>query len=165
MYTVKAFDPSPAQQRWRDITFIVDDYHGYCHDWADEAKPFKSLVEAFEVADGLWFHSSGEVRTAIVDARGEQVYDSTWPVDLRTHPDFQVMPQPAWVAEFCAAMQSQRPDADRRLVQKQAQLLFPANRHSDPWYVMWAVVQDHRLPLDWPLRQPSLVQQGCEPGT
>jgi hypothetical protein len=165
MYTVKVFDPGAAKPGWRDIDFIVDDYHGYSHAWSDSARQFESLVEAFEVADGLWFHGCCQVRTGIVDARGELVYDAQFPVDLRTHPDFQVLPEPAWVAEFCSAMQSQVPGADLRLVRMRAKSLFPANRHSDPWEVMWAVVLMQTLPLEWPLRRPSLVQQGCEPGT
>jgi hypothetical protein len=165
VYKVKVFNPQPPFEGWRDIGVIVEDYHGYCHRWRVDGTQVSSLVEAFDIAHGLWVHSSGSARSGIFDARGDLVYDAHAPVDLRSHPSFQVSPEWHWVNEFCTAMRARRPDVDTRLLWQQAKALFPANRHSEPWDVVWALLKEEPVPLEWPRCPPSLVQRGVAPGT
>jgi hypothetical protein len=165
VYKVKVFNPEPPFEGWRDIGVIFEDYAGYCHRWQVDGTRVDSLVEAFDIAHGLWVHSSGEVRSGIFDGKGALVYDAHAPVDLRSHPDFQVSTEWHWVDGFCKTMRSQQPSVDPRVIWRQAKTLFPANRHSEPGDVVWALINGEPVPLEWPLCPLSPVQHGIEPGT
>jgi hypothetical protein len=88
MYEVKVFDEETS--RWRSIKYIIEDYFGYCHCWDEDATKVDDLVEAFTVADLLWFHGDKKVRAGIFDAtKDEVIYDSFSPVDLGGYPAFK----------------------------------------------------------------------------
>lgn len=184
MFKVQVFDDTADVQRWRDISLWIDEYHGYTYRWLEELHAWElpqafhygdnvkgetvpgTLADAFEVADLIWFHHDGEVRTGIRDLRsGELIYDSASPTDIREHPEFPIMAEGQWVDSFCSIASKLGPNAKPQEMVAFAKSLYPQHRHFDPDVVMWAVVLKEHFPLPWPRRQPSAVQRGVEPGT
>lgn len=184
MFKVQVFDDSPHAERWRDIGLWIDEYYGHTYRWIEDMSPWErehafhygdngrgepapgTLADAFKVADLIWFHSDGQVRTGIRDLRtNELTYDSATPTDIRDHPEFPIMPEARWVDRFCKIASKLSPEAVPEERVKFAQSLYQAHKHFDPDVVVWAAVMKERFPLPWPLRQPSAVQRGVEPGT
>jgi hypothetical protein len=184
MFKVQVFDDSPDIQRWRDVSLWIDEYYGYTYRWLEELQDWElptafhyghngrgesapgTLADAFEVADLIWFHSDGKVRTGIRDLRtNELIYDSAAPTDIREHPEFPIMGDARWVDRFCKIASKVSPKAEPQEMVTFAQSLYEAHKHFDPDVVVWAVVMKERFPLPWPRRQPSAVQRGVEPGT
>jgi hypothetical protein len=184
MFKVQVFDDSPDVQQWRDISPWHDEYYGYMYRWIEDLEPWErarafhygengrgesapgTLADAFEVADLIWFHNDGKVRTGIRDLRsGDLIYDSAAPTDIREHPHFPILPEARWVDKFCKVASMVSPRTVPESMVTFAQSLYEAHKHFDPEIVVWAVVQKEDFPMPWPRRQPSAVQLGVEPGT
>lgn len=75
MFTIKVFDPELVG--WRDICPHHEADFGYCYTWDERSHREHSLVDAFELADALWFYPDEKVRAGVF-SEADDPWDLVW---------------------------------------------------------------------------------------
>lgn len=136
---LQVFDP--LAEIWRDIeviTHINDDVAEQdAYFWRFESsRPtvFWNMVEAFDEVCTL-LDCFRPLRVAIVlNATGERIYESAAPTDAnepQRHPEFYVMDEAEWVAQFAEALATELP-AQASSAQVIGKQLYNQHRHEYP---------------------------------